>query len=162
MLYTRRAAIARAGGLLGAFALASVAPTACARRSDRSLDLADVISNHTRAGGGTAALDAIHAEETEIELTENGSTVEAHYKCTSDLVFRIDVYDKTKRVFCEGLDAQGPWIWPSSQSAPQPGVPDAKKTALEGIEFNLYGLHAFPRRGHQLTRRPPAFSSGSV
>ena len=151
MMYTRRAAISRTGGLLSAFALARLPPAQATPSSERPLSLAEIIENHTRARGGAAALDSIHAEETEIELTENGSTVEAHYRCTSDLFFRIDIYDKKTHVFCEGLDAQGPWTWPSGKSEPQQGVPDAKRTALEGIEFNLYGLHAFPRRGHQLT-----------
>jgi hypothetical protein len=150
MGHTRRTALGGAGGLLAAAGLTAASIARPAKRSDDALSLEQVIANHTRARGGAAALDAVHSEATEIEMTEKGSTIQAHYKCTSDPFFRIDIYDHDKHVFCEGLDADGPWIWPSSEPAAKQGVADGKKTALEGIEFNLYGLHLFPKRGNKL------------
>ena len=115
------------------------------------LALGDVIGRHTRARGGAAALDAIHSMATVIWITEKGSTIEGRYKCTTDPAFRIDIYDRNKHVYCEGLDAQGPWIWPAGSASATQGVPDARRTGLEGIEFNLYGLHRLPGRGAKLT-----------
>jgi len=87
----------------------------------------------------------------DVQITEKNSKQQAHYSCTDSPAWRIDVYAEGKHVFCEGLDAAGPWLWPASDSSAHDAVPDAKKTGIEGIEFNLYGLHRFPARGHVLS-----------
>ena len=124
-------------------------PAGCARAADLSLD--EIIARHTRARGGRAALDAIHAEYVDQDITENGKTVNAHYLCDKRPAFRIDIYDGGRHTFCEGLDAKGPWIWPQAQAAARDGVADGAKSAIQGIQFNLYGLHAFPGLGNRLS-----------
>ena len=116
-----------------------------------STPLSEIIARHTKARGGAAALDAIHAQEADLEIVEKGKVNQARYRCDKQPAFRIDLYDKERHVFCEGLDAKGPWIWPGDQPAPRQGVPDAKRAGLTGIQFNLYGLHAFPALGHKLS-----------
>jgi hypothetical protein len=106
---------------------------------------------HTQARGGAAAIDAIVAEAADIQIVENGSVVDGRYLCSKAPAFRIDIFDGGKHVFCEGLDSSGPWIWREKKSAPEQGVPDARRTGIQGIEFNLYGLHAFPRLGNRLS-----------
>ncbi|HEY0614351.1 MAG TPA: hypothetical protein VGC96_06905, partial [Candidatus Elarobacter sp.] len=104
-----------------------------------------------RARGGRARLDRLRSQSVELQIVEGGSVIEARYKCVKTPAYRIDVYDAKKLVFREGLDAAGPWVWPSSQPAPRQGVPDGRRTAMQGITFNLYGLHAFPALGNPLT-----------
>jgi hypothetical protein len=120
-----------------------------ARAADLSLD--EIIARHTKARGGRAALDAISAEYVDQDITENGSTVNALYLCDKRPAFRIDIYAKGKHTFCEGLDAKGPWIWPQAQPAARDGVADGAKSAIQGIQFNLYGLHAFPGLDNRLS-----------
>jgi hypothetical protein len=128
--------------------LAALLPSV-ARAANLSLD--EIIARHTKARGGRAALDAISAEFVDQDITENGSTVNAHYLCAKQPAFRIDIYAKGKHTFCEGLDAKGPWIWPQAQPAARDGVADGAKSAIQGIQFNLYGLHAFPGMGNRLS-----------
>jgi hypothetical protein len=82
---------------------------------------------------------------------EKGKVIQARYRCDKSPAYRIDIYDGGKHAFCEGLDAQGTWIWPGDQPAPRQGIEDGKRAGLEGIQFNLYGLHAFPALGNTLS-----------
>ena len=141
-------AMTRRRALLAGIA-AGFATPAFAANADLSLD--QIIARHTKARGGRAALDAINAEYVDQDITENASTVNAHYLCDKQPAFRIDIYDKGKHTFCEGLDAKGPWIWPQAQPAARDGVADGAKSAIQGIQFNLYGLHAFPGLGNRLS-----------
>lgn len=152
-LPTRRDAVRLA--LLGSLASGSsvcLAAQVAARpkKAVGALTIDDVIANHIRASGGAEAFDRIHSMAADTWITENASTIVGKYKCTNDPYFRIDIYAGGKHVFCEGLDADGQWIWPEGEPAAKQGVPDAKRTALEGIEFNIYGLHSFASRGHHL------------
>jgi len=120
-----------------------------ARAADLSLD--EIIARHTEARGGRAAINAINAEFVDQDITENGNTVNARYLCDKEPAFRIDIYATGKHTFCEGLDSKGPWIWPQAQAAARDGVADGAKSAIQGIQFNLYGLHAFPGLGNRLS-----------
>jgi hypothetical protein len=142
---TRRLFITMA--MLGASG-AAIPATARTQGSELSLD--DVIARHTEARGGVKAIDAICSQTVKLEIMENGSVISGRYLCSKAPAFRIDIFDHGKHVFCEGLDANGPWIWPSPDATAKQGVPDAKRTGIEGIEFNLYGLHALPSLGNTL------------
>ncbi len=144
---TRRTAV-------GAFAAAAFSEPLWSASRDRpagDLPLGEVIRRHTAARGGADRLDAVRSLASDITITEKGATLEAHYSCDDSPAWRIDVYDHGRHVFCEGLDADGPWLWPDGEKAARAAVPDARKTGLQGIEFNLYGLHRFPARGHRLS-----------
>lgn len=140
-----------AGGLCALLALGNApkAPT-----------LAQVIARHTRARGGRKALDRVHAKLVALTISENGQSYDARYQCVADPAWRIDIYANGKHVFCEGLDAQGPWLWPGNTPAPRDAVPDARRTGIQGIEFHLYGLHRFPARGHALSLEEPQAIDG--
>ena len=138
----------------GAVALCAIPAAAKVHRrtrGDHALTLDEIIRHHTAARGGVAALDAIQSQSVELQMLENGDVLKGRYVCSKAPAYRIDVFDHGKHVFCEGIDANGPWIWPASQAAATQAVPDARRTGLEGIEFNLYGLHSFAARGHRLT-----------
>ena len=117
----------------------------------REFSLRQVIDRHVAARGGAARLDAVRALAVDMQIIEKGEVIEARYRCDKSPAYRIDIYAKGKHVFCEGLDANGTWIWPGDQPAARPGVDDGKRAGLEGIQFNLYGLHAFPGLGNRLT-----------
>lgn len=114
------------------------------------LSLHQVIDRHVAARGGAARLDAVNAMAVDMQIIEKGEVIEARYRCDKSPAYRIDIYAGGKHVFCEGLDASGTWIWPGDQPAARPGVDDGKRAGLEGIQFNLYGLHAFPGLGNKL------------
>jgi hypothetical protein len=136
-------------GFLG-FAGAGLAMPAFAASQSANLSLTEIVTRHTAALGGAAALNAVRAKAVDLQIVEKGEVVLAHYRCSKEPGFRIDIYDKGKHVFCEGLDARGPWIWPGGAPAARQRVADAKRTGIEGIEFNLYGLNAFPGLGNKL------------
>lgn len=131
-------------------ALAAASPIAAHANGRNDLPLDEILARHTAARGGAAAIDAIHSQSSDVQIVEGGSVITGHYVCSKAPEFRIDIFDHGKHVFCEGLDAQGPWIWPSSEPAPKPDIPDARRTAIQGIEFNLYGLHAFRALGNSM------------
>jgi hypothetical protein len=119
-----------------------------------------VIKRHTSARGGAARLDVVHALSTDVAITEKGSTLQAHYSCNDSPAWRIDVYAQGQHVFCEGLDEAGPWLWPAGDSSAHQAVPDAKKTGIQGIEFNLLDCTVSP--SVDMSCRLTAASSSTV
>lgn len=141
----------RAFGVLAAAAVSARARQAPALWRRSNFSLLEVVKRHTSARGGAAKLDAVHSLSTDLEITEKGATLQAHYSCNDAPAWRIDVYASGRHVFCEGLDEAGPWLWPGGDASAHDAVSDAKKTGIQGIEFNLYGIHRFPARGHVLS-----------
>src|SRR5262249_6858213 len=119
--------------LLGVLGAAGVLP---AQAADNILSLEELLARHTQAVGNEAAQDRVRGKRVELQTIEKGSVVEAHYRADKSPAFRIDIYDKAKHVFCEGLDAKGPWIWPGDATAARQGVPEARMSGLTGIRFN--------------------------
>ena len=141
----------RAIGVFAAAAASARASQASIFGASSNLPLSEIVGRHTNARGGAARLDAVHALSTDVEITEKSSTLQAHYSCNESPAWRIDVYSEGRHVFCEGLDKSGPWLWPSGDGSAHDAVADAWKTGIQGIEFNLYGLHRFQARGHILS-----------
>ena len=134
---------------LTGLAAGMVTPSLAATPSG-DLSLPEIIARHTKARGGAAALDVVQSEAVDLEIVEKGQVISAQYRCNKSPAFRIDIFDHGKHLFCEGLDRDGPWIWPGDAPKARQGVPDARRTGIEGVEFNLYGLHAFPALGNRL------------
>ena len=130
--------------MLGA---AAVTP---ARTEEAALPLQEILARQSQAVGSEAALGRVRAKAVTLQIIEKGSVVEARYHADKSPAFRIDIYDKGKHVFCEGLDSRGPWIWPGEAPTARQGVPDARASGLTGIQFNLYGLKQFPSLGHRI------------
>jgi hypothetical protein len=135
-------------GVLGLLGASMALP---ARAADADLPLAEILARHSQAVGSEAAQARVHSKAVDLQIIEKGSVVEAHYRADKSPSFRIDIYDKGRHVFCEGLDAKGPWIWPGDAPAARQGVPEAKMSGLTGIQFNLYGLKQFPALGNRIT-----------
>ena len=133
--------------MLGMLGAAGVMPT---RAAETALTLNEILAMHSEAVGSEAALSRVRGKAVDLQIIEKGSVVEAHYHADKSPAFRIDIYDKGKHVFCEGLDAKGPWIWPGDTAEAKQGVPEAKISGLTGIQFNLYGLRQFPALGNSL------------
>jgi hypothetical protein len=148
MPVSRRSALTMAVGAMAALPLRAKGIAAATHR--RGLGLSDVVARHTAARGGAKALDRVHSVLVMPTIIEKGSTLQARYLCSDVPAWRIDIYADTNHVFSEGLDGKGPWLWPSGDAAPHDAVPDARRTGIQGIEFNLYGLHRFASRGHRL------------
>jgi hypothetical protein len=129
--------------------LAFAAPVRVHARAPKTLS--EVLDRHTRARGGARAIEAINSQDTQLTIMERGSALDARYRCNKAPMYRIDIFASSRHVFAEGLDRKGVWLWPDGTPEATDGVPDARRTALQGIEFNLYGLHQFSSRGHKLT-----------
>ena len=130
-------------GLLGGLAAGPAAGSG-------ALPLEELLARNAEAVGSEAALARVRGKAVELQIIEKESVVEAHYRADKSPAFRIDIYDKGKHVFCEGLDAKGPWIWPGNATEARQSVPQARASGLTGIQFNLYGLKQFPALGNRI------------
>lgn len=132
---------------LAAAALASSMAVSCSGPQKDELSL--LIDRHTAARGGAAAIEAIENIRAKVEITEPTFSIVGDYRAR-DGAMRIDIYAGDKRVFSEGVDDGGAWEQAGS-TAPVTESSDAGRAALlHGIEFNVFGLHEFPARGHSL------------
>ncbi len=140
---------------LGAAAFAPLLSVGCATAQAQALTLDDVIARHVRARGGAAALDRVRACAIDLEITEGGSTIQGKYYASVDRLARIDIIVDGARVYSEGYDAEGVWLWPGDEPAARPSVAEGSANALlHGIEGNVVGLHRFRERGSRLVLAP--------
>lgn len=134
--------------------LALVAAGACEKQD---LSLADVIAKHTEARGGAEALDRIKSAAIEVEINENGQTFPIRYCAIADPkpFARVDVIIDGARVYSEGVDSQGVWLWEGGEPQAVASIAEGSANALiHGVESNLVGLHRFAERGHTLALAP--------
>lgn len=113
--------------------------------------LSDVVHCHVSARGGAARLDAVQALEYAVRVTEPGFTVLGRYLASITGDVRVDIYADGERVFSEGVDDEGVWGWNLGDSAPAAAGEKGRQALLQGVEFNLIGLHRFPERGQSLS-----------
>lgn len=130
--------------------LAAGAVAACAPRAPVELTLDEVIARHTEARGGAAALDAVRNTFNIAEVVEPSFTVLGRYIASADGFMRIDIFMDGQRVLTEGVDSEGAWDWSGDAPAPRPASALGEPPLRRGVEFNVFGLHALPRRGHVL------------
>ncbi len=139
-MFSRRVALAGLALFVSAPAMAKGAPT-----------LPDVIRRHTEARGGAAALDRVRAIAIDVEITEGGSQINGRYAANVDRLVHIDIIVGGKRVYSEGVDSKGVWLWPGDDLQPKDSVAEGSRNALlHGAETHLIGLHRFAERGHAL------------
>jgi len=123
------------------------------------LSLNEVIRRNTRARGGAAALDRMHALAVDVEIVEGGQTLNGHYAANAAGLVRIDVYAGGKFAGAEGVDSKGVWNW--GRNGPEPSVATGAANALtNGAENHLFGWHRFAQRGHRLALMPPQTLDG--
>jgi hypothetical protein len=110
--------------------------------------LAGLLRRHAAARG---SMRHIRSLTTAIAIDEMGAVVNGHYAATRAPAerMRIDVFYQDKRVYSEGLDAEGAWQMEGGAAAPVPSLKGAG--ALQhGVVFNLYGLEDIPALGGTL------------
>lgn len=150
--FTRRAALVALASLPLLRALAASAPT-----------LEQIVDRHTGARGGAAALDRVKSLALDLEITEKGQAIGAHYMASVVPLVRIDIVVDGQRVYSEGVDSKGVWLWPGGEPAARDSVAEGAANALlHGAESNLVGLHRFTERGHKLALMPPEAIDGIV
>lgn len=135
------------------FFLAAIGATACASGGAQapSSSLSQVLSRHAQARGGADTLDAVYNTLNVAEVIEPTFSVIGRYIASTDGLMRVDVFYDGARVFSEGIDADGGWDWESDAETPRAASARGVAALAHGIEFNVFGLHALPRRGHTLT-----------
>lgn len=123
--------------------------------------LAYILDRHAQARGGAAALDAVRNTLNIAEVVEPTFSVLGRYIASTEGLMRVDVFYNGERAFSEGIDTSGAWDWDSDAEAPKPASATGAAALAHGIEFNLFGLHALPRRGHTLTLQGRETISGT-
>jgi hypothetical protein len=142
-------------GAAALLALAMVMP-APARTPSPDLSLAQVIDRHVAARGGALALDAVRQIQVDLEIHENGQSIEGRYAADRGRLVRIDIYAEGRLVYREGVDSEGVWLWADGQPEPGPSTAvGAANALLHGAEMHLFALHRFQGRGHALSLMPP-------
>jgi hypothetical protein len=130
---------------------AGLAAVALAAGAEPAPDLETIVDRHVAARGGRAAIEAIDAFETDIQVVEPEFEVDGSYVATRDGRMRGDIVAAGQPVFTEALDRRRAWTW-----TPDGGVRDASAAGAaalrRGIEvpFKLFGLHEVRERGHRL------------
>ena len=114
------------------------------------MDLDTVIENHIRAIGGQAALEGLQSIQVYLHITEPTFEVDGIYIADRKGKMRVDIFAGDVRVFSEGFDGASGWQLPQNAQSSIPTSPAGTKALLHGIENQLYGLHEFKSRGHQL------------
>jgi hypothetical protein len=112
--------------------------------------LAEVIALNAEARGGVEALDAIQNIRHRARVTEWSFTVEGDYRATRDGWMRVDIFADGKRVFSEGIDADGAWQAGGGEAEVKPVSESGAAILRRGIDFNLLGLHRFEGQGYGL------------
>lgn len=114
------------------------------------LTVQELVERHVTAMGGSEALDSLRNIDIRFQIAEPSFTVEGRYRATRDGRMRVDIFAGDRIVFTEGIDSRGPWQR-KGPGAPVEPVSEAGAAALRhGIEYNVFGLHRFSDRGHEL------------
>ena len=127
-----------------------VALLAAARSTPRQAPTVDeVISRHTAAVGGRAALDAVQSVSFTLRITERHSTIDAVYVADRQGRMRIDVYADGERAYSEGYDGRVAWAWHQGATHGEPETPAATAALRHGVQLpgKVFGLHELRGRG---------------
>ena len=110
----------------------------------------EVISRHTQAMGGRAAIEAIQSIEISLHVSDPGSEVDGIYRAARPGKVRIDIFVADKHVFTEAFDGQRGWEWNGQES--KTASPLATAALEHGVELpgHLFGLHELKQRGDHL------------
>ena len=131
--------------LLLGYASSSIAADDAERKT-----LAEILAQNLAAVQGANLRERIISTEKVIGIEEAGNLLTAHYRAEAGGTMRIDVFADGKRVFSEGKDTDGVWEWSGDAAAPVAIVHDGVGALEHGIEFNLFPLAHFARRGHRV------------
>lgn len=125
-----------------------------------SLSIDRLIARNTSARGGARRLNALRSMASVVRVTEPSFSVVGRYLADARGFVRVDVYSEGKRVFSEGVDAEGVWELGGDSNSPKGGSEKGKQALLHGVEFNLIGLNRMAGRGHRLALATPPLDAG--
>jgi hypothetical protein len=133
-------------GAILAFSLAS------GRAALQAQSVDDLITRHTEAVGGQAAIELVHNISLRLRIVEPGSTVDAVYVADRQGRMRIDVYAGGERVYTEAYDGREAWALHRGATAGE--LENASATAAlrhsGELPGKVLGLHELRRRGIQI------------
>lgn len=113
-------------------------------------DIATILTRHTEARGGVAAIEAVQALEVNRTVQEGKRQLSTHYIATRDGRMRLDVSEHGEIVFSEGYDGESAWQrsgrWAKADDMPDWAVAAVKRS----LRYNLYGLHELAATGTEL------------
>lgn len=119
--------------------------------SSDTLSLEELLDRHVEAMGGRQAMDSLRSLEVRFLVVEPTYALEGRYRATRDGRVRVDVFAGDDNVYSEGIDSAGAWMREGADAPIEPLSAEGTAALRHGIEFNLAGLHRFPRRGHELS-----------
>ncbi|MHA6289345.1 hypothetical protein [Maricaulis sp. CAU 1757] len=118
-----------------------------------------LLDRYTTAIGGASAIEAVEGIRIEVEIAEPDFQLTGQYVAQRNGDMRIDVYDGDQRVFSEGLSDGVGWQMFLDGSV-EPTSPDGTAALRRGLERNLFGLHEFAVRGHEVSAGEPQVIDG--
>jgi len=114
------------------------------------LNLDSIIENHTLAIGGYEAVENLQCIQIHFHVIEPTLEVDGIYAADRQGRMRVDIIAGDVRVFSEGYDGTSGWQLHQNVHSGVPTSPAGTRALLHGIENQLYGLHEFKTRGHEL------------
>jgi hypothetical protein len=124
----------------------------CATSKRPRSTLQDLISRHTQARGGQAAIEAIRNLEVKLRIVEPTYTAEGTWRVDRRGRMRIDVFIDGQRVFTEAFDGERGWQLPSgADHAMLASAGGAAALRHSGqLPTNILGLHEMAGHRHRL------------
>jgi hypothetical protein len=139
------------GSCFGFSCLTSALLLFVATAAGGDLTVDEIIARNTAAMGGAAAIEAVHAVEVTLHISNPDFEVDGVYRAARPGRMRIDITAGGKHVFTEAFDGERAWQW--QEGKPQKEAGATPTAALRhGVELpgNLFGLHEMRSRGHRL------------
>ncbi|HJT81323.1 MAG TPA: hypothetical protein VJ719_09015 [Chthoniobacterales bacterium] len=136
--------------LLTGSALALAFPFGGCRRAPLTID--EIITRHTEAIGGKAAIESIQSLRADLHIVDPGFEVDGIYRAARPGRMRIDVSAEGKHVFTEAFNGTRGWQWKGEGDAVE-AKPEATAALRRGVELpgKIFGLHELRGRGHKLS-----------
>lgn len=118
----------------------------------RPLTLNQLIKAHTLARGGAERLNAVKTLRLDVRIEEPEINAYGRWYGRADGRMRVDIFahSRCQRAWSEGIDEKGAWAWPGDAAAPIEESAAGRAALQHGIEFNLFSLGRYQRRGHKL------------
>lgn len=114
------------------------------------MNLNQLIDNHIQAIGGRDVVEGVHAIRVHFHVVEPSFELDGVYIADRHNRMRVDMYFGETRVFSEGYTGSVGWQLHQDEAQCLPTSPAGTAALMIGIDRQLFGLHEFQGRGHQL------------
>jgi len=138
-------------GLAFAMLVLLAVPSATAAEQAATITLDELVARNTEAMGGRAAIEAVHALEVKLHVSNPEFEVDGLYRAVRPGKMRIDVSRGGEHVLTEAFDGEKAWQWRKGKEKTE-ASPSATAALRHGVELpgNLFGLHELRARAHGL------------